>query len=443
MGVDLLDRRRGAELRERRAELPGVRTVVLLAGDAGSGDGWVIGFDELARRGADLLAATPDAVAARTAATGPESLATLIYTSGTTGRPKGVRLSHAAWAYQASALIDLDDLREGDLQYLWLPLAHAFGKVLLTAQLAIGFATAVDGRVDRIVENLAVVRPTFMAAAPRIFEKAHGRIVTTVEAEGGLRARLFAWAVGIGRRVSDARLAGRRVPPLLAAAHRVADALVLAKIRARFGGRIRFFISGSAALDPELARWFHAAGILVLEGYGMTEIAAGACVNRLDAFRFGTVGQALPGTDIRIAADGEILLRSPSVMKGYHHLPEATAEALDDEGWLHTGDIGEVDADGFLRVTDRKKDLFKTSAGKYVAPAAVEGGFWRCVPTPRRSSCTVPAATTAPRSSRSTPTRCAAGRSTRGSARARMPSSSGGPRFGCSCEATSTSSTQG
>ncbi|MDQ3600076.1 MAG: AMP-binding protein, partial [Actinomycetota bacterium] len=203
-----------AKLRERRAELPNVRTVVLITGDAGAEDGWVISLDELARRGADLLAATPDAVAARSAATGPDSLATLIYTSGTTGRPKGVRLSHAAWAYQASALVDLDILGAGDLQYLWLPLAHAFGKVLLTAQLAIGFPTAVDGRVDRIVENLAVIRPSFMGAVPRIFEKAHGRIATTVEAKGGPRARLFAWAVGVGRRVGDARLAGRPVPTL-------------------------------------------------------------------------------------------------------------------------------------------------------------------------------------------------------------------------------------
>ena len=369
-----------AKLREQRAELPGVRTVVLIAGDADTEDGWVISLDELARRGADLLATTPDAVAARSAATGPDSLATLIYTSGTTGRPKGVRLSHAAWAYQAAALVDLDILGADDLQYLWLPLAHAFGKVMLTAQLAIGFATAVDGRVDRIVENLAVVRPTFMGAVPRIFEKAHGRIATTVEAKGGPRARLFAWAVGVGRRVSDARLAGRPVPPLLAAAHRVADALVLAKIRARFGGRIRFFVSGSATLDPELARWFHGAGILVLDAYGMTENAAGACINRPDAFRFGTVGRPFPGTEIRIAADGEILLRSPSIMVGYHHQPETTTEALDDEGWLHTGDIGEVDADGFVRVTDRKKDLFKTSGGKYVSPAAVEGRFLALCP---------------------------------------------------------------
>ncbi|MHA6791942.1 AMP-dependent synthetase/ligase [Pseudonocardia bannensis] len=365
-----------AKLRERRAELPAVHTVVLVEGGPGTGDdgddGWVIGLDELARRGAELLAATPDAVTARIASIAPDDLATLIYTSGTTGRSKGVRLTHAAWAYQGGTLASERILRPDDLQYLWLPLAHAFGKVLLTAQLAIGFATAVDGRVDRIVDNLAVVRPTFMGAAPRIFEKAHAKIVTTVAAEGGVKAKLFDWALSVGMKVSEATLAGRPVPPLLALAHRVADALVLRKIRDRFGGRIRFFVSGSAALAPDLARWFHAAGVLILEGYGMTECAAGASVNRPDSYRLGTVGHPLPGTEIRIAPDGEVLMRSPSVMSGYHQLPEATAGALDD-GWLATGDIGEIDADGFLRITDRKKDLFKTSGGKYVAPQPIEG----------------------------------------------------------------------
>ncbi|NMI02174.1 AMP-dependent synthetase/ligase [Pseudonocardia acidicola] len=362
-----------AKVRERRAELAEVHTVVLIDGEPGPDDaGWVIGFDELARRGAELLAAKPDAVTERIATIAPDDLATLIYTSGTTGRSKGVRLTHAAWTYQGSTLSSEGILRPDDLQYLWLPLAHAFGKVLLTAQLAIGFATAVDGRVDRIVDNLAVVRPTFMGAAPRIFEKAYAKIVTTIAAEGGPKAKLFDWAISVGRKVSEAKLAGRSVSPLLAAQHRIADALVLRRIRDRFGGRIRFFVSGSAALAPDLARWFHAAGMLILEGYGMTECAAGASVNRPDAFRLGSVGRPLPGTEVTIAEDGEVLMRSPSVMTGYHQLPEATADALHD-GWLATGDIGELDADGFLRITDRKKDLFKTSGGKYIAPQPIEG----------------------------------------------------------------------
>lgn len=362
-----------AKLRAHRAELPDLVHVVLIDGSPDEQDGWVLTLEDVSARGTELLAGSPGAVAARSDAITPDDLATLIYTSGTTGRPKGVRLPQRAWTYQGSALAELDLVRPDDLQYLWLPLAHAFGKVLISAQLAIGFSSAVDGRVDRIVDNMAVVEPTFMAAAPRIFEKAYARIVTTVSAEGGPRSALFGWAIGVGRKVSELQLAGRPVPALLAAQHKIADALVLSKIRSRFGGRIRFFVSGSAALAPDLARWFHAVGLLVLEGYGMTENAAGGSVNDLSAYRLGTVGHPLPGTDVRIAGDGEVLLRSASVMTGYHNIPEATAEALDRDGFLHTGDIGEIDADGFLRITDRKKDLFKTSGGKYVAPQPIEG----------------------------------------------------------------------
>ncbi|GAY08414.1 long-chain fatty acid--CoA ligase [Pseudonocardia sp. N23] len=365
------------KLRAHRDELPDVGAVVLIDGRAadlpGNDDRWVVGIEDVAAQGRALAETSPDAVANRIDAIGPDDLATLIYTSGTTGRPKGVRLPQKAWTYQGDALTKLDLVRPDDLQYLWLPLAHSFGKVLLSAQLAIGFASAVDGRVDRIVDNMGVVRPTMMAAAPRIFEKAHARIVTTIAAEGGPRAKLFDWAISVGRKVSDLQLAGRGVPPLLAARHRVADKLVLSKIRDRFGGRIRFFVSGSAALAPDLAHWFHAAGVIILEGYGMTENAAGGSVNELSRYRIGTVGRPLPGTEIKIGEDGEVLLRSPSVMTGYHNLPDQTAEALDDDGFLHTGDIGELDDDGYLRITDRKKDLFKTSGGKYVAPQPIEG----------------------------------------------------------------------
>ena len=363
------DRSQAAKLRD----VDGVHRVVLIDGEPTDDEGdRVLGLAELERRGAALLAAQPAVVTDRIAGIRPESLATLMYTSGTTGRPKGVRLPHSAWAYEACAVVALDLLRADDVQLLWLPLSHSFGKVLLTAQLAVGFATAVDGRVDKIVDNMVEIRPTFMGAAPRVFEKAYARIVTTVAAEGGVKARLFAWAVAVGRATAELGLAARHVGPLLAVQHRIADALVLSKIRRRFGGRIRFLISGSAALDPELARWFHAVGILVLEGYGLTETSAGSCFNTPTALRFGTVGRPLPGTEATIAQGGELLLRGPGVMEGYHNRPEATAEALDADGWMHTGDIGEIDADGFVRITDRKKDLFKTSGGNYVAPSAIE-----------------------------------------------------------------------
>jgi long-chain acyl-CoA synthetase len=254
-------------------------------------------------------------------------------------------------------------------------MAHSFGKVLLTAQLAEGFACAIDGRVPKIVENLAIVKPTFMGAAPRIFEKAYGRIVGMMEEEGGAKLKIFRWAEGVGREYSRTVQAGKTVSPVLKAKHVVADRLVFAKVRERFGGRIKFFISGAAALSQDIAEWFHGAGILILEGYGLTETSAGAFVNRPDAYKLGTVGLPLPGTEVKIAEDGEVLLNGPNIMKGYHNLGSESASALLAGGWLATGDIGEIDDEGFLRITDRKKDLFKTSGGKYVAPSYVEGMF--------------------------------------------------------------------
>jgi long-chain acyl-CoA synthetase len=357
-----------AKLRAHRAELPELVRVVTLDGTP-DGD-WVIDLAELERLGRDHLLASPAAVDDAVAAAGPESLATLIYTSGTTGRPKGVRLVHDNWTYEGTAIQALRILSPDDLQYLWLPLSHSFGKVLLSAQLAVGFASAVDGRIPKLVENLAVIRPTFMAGAPRVFEKVQHRV--TEMAGGGAKRRVFDWAMGVGGRVAALRRDGEEPAGLLKARHAVADRLVLGKLRARFGGRLRFFVSGSAPLSAEVAEFFHAAGVLILEGYGLTETSAASFVNRPDRFRFGTVGPPLPGTQVRIGEDGEILVRGRGVMRGYHQLPEETAATLDGDGWLRTGDIGELDQAGFLRLTDRKKDLIKTSGGKYVAPQSIE-----------------------------------------------------------------------
>ena len=368
------DETKAALLRELADKTPDLGYVVLLEG-AGSGTDRELSLDDLAERGRVLLADTPDAVDTVVAGIAPDHLATLIYTSGTTGRPKGVELTQDNWTYEGAAVDRLGILRPDDLQYLWLPLSHSFGKVLLAAQLQIGFATAVDGRIDKIVENLATVRPTFMAGAPRVFEKVHNRVVATVEAEGGIKATLFDRAFRTGRKWSAVEQQGRRPGPALRVSHAVADKVVLSKLRERFGGRIRLFVSGSAALSRDIAEWFHAAGMLIVEGYGMTESSAATAVNLPGRFRFGTVGPALPGTELRIAEDGELLIRGPGVMRGYHGLPEATAEALDGDGWLHTGDIGELDADGFLKITDRKKDMIKTSGGKFVAPQPIEVTF--------------------------------------------------------------------
>jgi len=357
-----------AKVLDHLDDLPSVTTVIQIDGRVDHPK--VIGWAELEQRGADHLLAQPDAVDEVIAGIQPEDLATIIYTSGTTGRPKGVRLVQDSWTYEGVAVEAYDIIRPDDLHYLWLPLSHVFGKALITIQLRIGFTTAVDGRIDKIVENLGQVHPTFMAGVPRIFEKVRARVMTT--ASHGLKAKIFDWAFGVGRQVSPLRLAGKEPSGLLKVQHALADKLVFSKIKARMGGNIRFFVSGSAALNREVQEWFHAAGLLVLEGYGLTETGVPTCLSNPRSTRFGTVGPPIPGTEVKIAEDGEILIKGPAVMRGYHNQPEATAEALQD-GWFATGDIGELDDHGYLRITDRKKDLIKTSGGKYVAPQKVEG----------------------------------------------------------------------
>ncbi|NJP88013.1 long-chain fatty acid--CoA ligase [Nonomuraea sp. FMUSA5-5] len=352
-----------AKLRSVQKELPGVTHVIVIDGTGGD-DGWVITLDSLSG-GAGDYDAMVDAIA-------QDDLATLIYTSGTTGRPKGVELTHDNWLYAAGAVREIDLISPSDLHFLWLPLSHSFGKLLEVVMIDIGVPTAIDGRIDKIADNLGVVRPTVMAAAPRVFEKIHNTVVANMRREGGLKLRIFSWARETGRRVVRARQRGTAIPVTTRAEYALADRLVFAKLRERFGGRIRFFISGAAPLNQEVAEFFDAAGLTILEGYGLTESSAGSFLNRPESVRFGTVGPPFPGTRVRIADDGEILIGGRGVMRGYHGLPEETAEALED-GWLHTGDIGELDEAGRLRITDRKKELIKTSGGKYVAPTYLEG----------------------------------------------------------------------
>ncbi|MEU3975020.1 AMP-dependent synthetase/ligase [Streptomyces bacillaris] len=375
-----------AKARERRAELPDLAHVVVIDPTgvepaADDPEGWIITLAELEARGNELLAKTPDAVTERVAAITSDQLATLIYTSGTTGRPKGVRLPHDNWSYMAKATVSTGLINADDVQYLWLPLAHVFGKVLTSGQIEVGHVTAIDGRIDKIVENLPVVQPTYMAAVPRIFEKVYNGVASKARAGGGAKYKIFQWAAGVAREYAKVsqdnfrRTGKASVPFALGAKHKVADALVYSKIRDAFGGRLRACVSGSAALAPDIGYFFAGAGVHILEGYGLTESSAASFVNPGEAYRTGTVGKPLPGTEVRIAEDGEILLRGPGIMEGYHKLPDKTDEVLESDGWFHTGDIGELSADGYLRITDRKKDLIKTSGGKYVAPAEVEGQF--------------------------------------------------------------------
>jgi long-chain acyl-CoA synthetase len=363
-----------AKLAPHRARMPKLEKAILIDGAPEAKDkSWVLTLADLEAAGAAHLAKDPRAVDDVIAGIEGAHLATLIYTSGTTGQPKGVRLLHECWAYTADAITATGVVAPDDVQYLWLPMSHSFGKVLESAHVATGSVLAVDGRIPKIVDNLGVVKPTMMAAVPRIFEKVYNKILEGAK-QGGVKQKIFEWAIKVGRQGSELRQRGKAPSGVLAMKLALADRLVFGKIKARFGGRVRFFVSGSAPLSREIAEFFHACNILILEGYGLTETSAASFVNRPTRYAFGTVGLPMPGTELKLAPDdGEILIKSPGVMQGYHNLPEQSAESLTPDGWLRTGDIGEIDENGFLRITDRKKDLIKTSGGKYIAPQAIEG----------------------------------------------------------------------
>ena len=330
---------------------------------------------ELEERGAAALSAEPDLIDMLVAGIGPDHLATLIYTSGTTGRPKGVELLHGGWCWEGVAQAELGLLRVDDLQYLWLPLSHSFGKTLLCGATHVGLPTYVDGRVDKLVELLGVVQPTLMCGAPRVFEKVYNKAVTTAQGAGGAKAKIFAWGVGVGKEKVALEQAGKPVPAGLRMKYALAEKLVFSKLQARLGGRMRVLVSGAAPLSKEIATFFAAANLPISEGYGLTETSAGAFVNPPDGLKIGSVGRAMGDLECRIDTDGEILMRGKPVMRGYHNLPEETAAAFTEDGFFRTGDIGTLDDDGYLRITDRKKDLVKTSGGKYVAPSHIEGMF--------------------------------------------------------------------
>jgi long-chain acyl-CoA synthetase len=358
------------------ADLPALTHVVLIDGAADpAASPPQLTLAELEERGARKLAGEPDLIERIVAEIESDHLATLIYTSGTTGRPKGVELLHAGWCWEGVAQTDGDLLRPDDLQYLWLPLAHSFGKTLICGVIHAGLPTYVDGRIDKLVELLGVVKPTLMCGAPRIFEKVYNRAVTTAQAEGGAKAKIFAWAVRVGKEKVALEQAGQPVPGALRMRYRLAEKLVFSKLQARLGGRIRVLVSGAAPLSKEISSFFAAANLPICEGYGLTETSAGNFVNRPEGLRIGTVGQPLGDLECRIDSDGEILVRGRPVMRGYHNLPEETAAAFTEDGFLRTGDIGELDEQGYLRITDRKKDLVKTSGGKFIAPSHIEGMF--------------------------------------------------------------------
>jgi len=302
---------------------------------------------------------------------GPDDVATLIYTSGTTGDPKGVMLTHANLASDVAAVLQAGFaavVRPGDTALSFLPLSHVLERMVDYLYWDQGVSIAYSASMERVIHDLEEVRPKIAVSVPRLFEKIHARVM----AGTGLRKRLVLWAKGVGERVADERLAGREPSGTLALRYRLADRLVFSRLRERTGGRLELFVSGGAPLSADVARFFHAARLPIYEGYGLTETSPVISVNRPGHVRLGTVGQAVPGVEVRIGADGEILTRGPHVMKGYWNDPGATAGAIDPEGWFHTGDVGELDADGYLRITDRLKDLIVTAGGKNVAPQPIE-----------------------------------------------------------------------
>src|SRR2546430_6244061 len=342
--------------------------VVLIDGDS-EGDT----LADVEARGEDALAADPGLIDRIIERIAPEDIATIIYTSGTTGRPKGVELTHRGWRWTGVAQWEPGLLSATDLHYLWLPLSHSLGKALLCGLTHVGLPTYVDGRVDKLIDKLSQVRPTLMAAPPRIYEKIYNTVVSTATAGDGNKAKIFDWAVRVGKRAVALEQDGRPRPASLALQRKIADRLVFGKLRTRLGGRMRLMWSGAAPLSREIALFFAAAGLALMEGYGLSETSASNFVNRPGRLRIGTVGQPLGDLECRIDEDGEILLRGGPVMRGYHNLPDETAAVFTEDGFFRTGDIGELDADGYLRITDRKKDLIKTSGGKYVAPSHIEG----------------------------------------------------------------------
>jgi long-chain acyl-CoA synthetase len=362
------------------AQHPGLETIAVMDPD---GRPWPEGVTTLAdvaacgHRRLVLDMAAAHAFEERVMAIARDALATIIYTSGTTGEPKGVMLTHGNLLSNVEAAIEVFGVTSDDVALSFLPLSHAFERMVLYMYLDAGASVAFAESPETLARDMVNVRPTLMTAVPRVFEKLHARIQETMTHASAIRRAVFRWAVGVGLRRSAAVRNGRRVGTLLAVQDRLADTMVFRTIRERTGGRLRVLVSGSAPLARTTAEFFDAIGLTIFEGYGLTEASPVLSVNPLDQPKFGTVGRALPGVELRIADDGEILARGPNIMRGYYHKPDATRAVLEPDGWLHTGDIGTLDADGYLTITDRKEDLILTSVGKRVAPQSIENELRR------------------------------------------------------------------
>ena len=362
------DAEQGAKIEAVRSGLSKVKHFITFAPKAPAG--WLT-FADVCARGAKAEAADPGRFEAAARAARPDDIASIIYTSGTTGAPKGVLLTHANFVSNITTVASIIEFSAKDTVLSFLPLSHVLERMVTFTYLHKGCTIGYAECIDTVAQNLLEIQPHIMVSAPRVFEKIYAKVIDTVLAGSGLKRKIFFWALKTGKAVSRRKLSGRPAGGFLGFKRPIAHKLVFHKILAKTGGRLRFFVSGGAPLSRDIAEFFHALGLMILEGYGLTETAPVIAVNTFEKLRFGTVGPVIPGVEVRIAADGEILVKGPNVMKGYYKKPAETAEAFED-GWFKTGDIGKFDADGYLFITDRKKDLIITAGGKNVAPQPIE-----------------------------------------------------------------------
>ena len=368
-----------AKVEEVRSQCPELACVIVLD-PVERDEPWLHTARQLVERGREARGIHPGAVDERRLAIDPESTATILYTSGTTGRPKGVMLSHRNLVSNAIDALESLAITSSDLHLSWLPLSHSFERlagyyIMIHAGVSIAYAES----IEKVVDNMREVRPTLTTGAPRLYEKMYAAVLQSASDAGGLKKSIAFWARRIGIEYAEAEVGGGGASAWLKLQRGIADRLVFSKIRERVGGNIHFFVSGSAPLAPVIMKFFYAAGMPIMEGYGLTETSPVVSVNTFEHMRFGTVGRPIRNVEVKIdpdpdrpEGDGEVMVRGPNVMQGYYHQPEKTAEVLSPDGWFRTGDIGMLDADGFLAITDRKKDLIKTSGGKYVAPQPIE-----------------------------------------------------------------------
>jgi long-chain acyl-CoA synthetase len=360
---------------EIRKNLPQIRKIVVFDAPASLPEGTST-FSSVIAEGKEVAKKNPSLVRDRAATVQPDDVFSIIYTSGTTGEPKGVMLTNRNVMSNVLSVYELFTFRSDDRSLSFLPLSHIFERMAgYYTMLYSGCTIAYAENIESLAKNLAEVRPTILISVPRVYEKFYGRVMDNVAGEHGIKKKLATWALRVAAEYSQKKLSGGSVPGGLAFKYKLADKLVISKIRSRLGGNLRVMLSGGAALPRQLGLFFYGLGLTILEGYGLTETSPVICVNRPEKFKFGTVGPPIPGVEVKIAEDGEILSRGPHIMKGYFNKQKATDEVITPEGWFRTGDIGEIDADGFLRITDRKKDLIVTSGGKNIAPQFVENAL--------------------------------------------------------------------